>query len=245
MRRIPLVSFIVLLLAAPPVRAAEPDLAARAKAALAQTSGTLRVPGLQKPVTVLRDSWGVPHIFAETQDDLFFAQGFVAAQDRLWQMEIWRRAGQGKLAEVLGPEAVDRDRFARLLRYRGDLEAEYTSYAPDAKAILEAFVRGVNAFIESSRDRLPIEFQLAGIRPEPWTPEVCLNRIAAFGMTMNAWMEVLRARLGTDLGWKLADELLPAEPPHPLEGQPRIGLEGIEEKVLTLPQAAGAPLRFE
>src|SRR5262245_24607736 len=116
-----IVSLGFLALAAAP----EPNLAARAKAVLAQTSGTLRIPGLRKPVTVLRDPWGVPHIFAETQDDLFFAQGFVAAQDRLWQMEIWRRTGEGRLAELLGPEAVDRDRFARLLRYRGDLETEY------------------------------------------------------------------------------------------------------------------------
>jgi penicillin amidase len=246
MRRALLVLLLALFLAVPPAPAAEPGLADRARAALPQTSGTLQVPGLQKPVTVLRDLWGIPHIFAETRDDLFFAQGFVAAQDRLWQMEIWRRTGEGRLAEVLGPEAVDRDRFARLLRYRGDLDAEYASYASDAKPILEAFVRGINAYIESNRDRLPVEFQLAGFRPEPWTPEVCLNRMAALGMTMNATMEVFRAKLGTELGWKLADELVPAVPPRPLEKQPRIGLEGIgDEGVLKLFTAAGAPLRFQ
>ncbi|HEV8582248.1 MAG TPA: penicillin acylase family protein [Thermoanaerobaculia bacterium] len=244
-RRPHLLLLVLLCLLAQPAAPDEPDLAARAKAVLAQTSGTLRLPGLQRPVTVLRDPWGVAHIFAETQDDLFFAQGFVAAQDRLWQMEIWRRTGEGRLAEVLGPEAVDRDRFARLLRYRGDLDAEYRSYAPDAKPILEAFVRGINAFIESSRDRLPIEFQLSGIRPEPWTPEACLSRMAAFGMTGNALREVTRARLGSVLGWKLADELVPSDPPVSLESQPRIGLEGIDEKLLTLPLAALAPLSFQ
>ncbi|HTG36600.1 MAG TPA: penicillin acylase family protein [Thermoanaerobaculia bacterium] len=223
----------------------QPTLPARAKAALAQTSGTLRVPGLARPVTVLRDRWGVPHIYAETQDDLFFAQGFVAAQDRLWQMEIWRRTGEGRLAEVLGPEAVERDRFARLLRYRGDLDAEYQSYAPDARGIIEAFVRGVNAFIASSSDRPPIEFELAGFRPEPWTPEVCLTRMAGFGMTGNASMEVLRAKLGAALGWQLADEVIPTAPPRPLESQPRIGLEGIDDKLLALPNAAFAPLLFK
>src|SRR5215208_4837659 len=116
--------FLIVAFLVRPAGAGAPDLAAQAKAVLAQTSGTISVPGLSRPVTVLRDPWGVPHIYAETQDDLFFAQGFVAAQDRLWQMELWRRAGEGKLAEILGPEAVDRDRFARLLRYRGDLKAE-------------------------------------------------------------------------------------------------------------------------
>jgi len=240
-RLLPLIALAVGLISAAPV----PDLATRTRAVLAKTSGTIQIPGLRHPVTVLRDRWGVPHIFAETQDDLFLAQGFVAAQDRLWQLEIWRRTGEGRLAEIAGPEAVERDRFARLLRYRGDLAAEYASYAPDAKRILEAFVRGVNAAIAASRDRLPIEFQLAGVRPEPWTPEVCLNRLAAFGMTINSSQEVLRAKLGTDLGWQLADELMPAEPRRPLQAQPHAGLEGVDEKILSLPRSTNVPLHFQ
>lgn len=240
-RLLPLIALAVGLISAAPA----PDLATRTRAVLAKTSGTIQIPGLRHPVTVLRDRWGVPHIFAETQDDLFLAQGFVAAQDRLWQLEIWRRTGEGRLAEIAGPEAVERDRFARLLRYRGDLAAEYASYAPDAKRILEAFVRGVNAAIAASRDRLPIEFQLAGVRPEPWTPEVCLNRLAAFGMTINSSQEVLRAKLGTDLGWQLADELMPAEPPRPLQAQPHAGLEGVDEKILSLPRSTNVPLHFQ
>src|SRR5215475_9478472 len=114
--------FLTLLLQSPLQAAPPADLAAEARAALAQISGTLRLHGLSRPVTVLRDRWGIPHIYAESQDDLFFAQGFVAAQDRLWQMDLWRRAGEVKLAEVLGPRAVERDRFARLIRYRGDLK---------------------------------------------------------------------------------------------------------------------------
>ena len=106
------------------------DLAKQARAALAQTSGRIELAGLAKPVEVLRDLWGVAHIYAQTVEDLFFAQGFVAAQDRLWQMEIWRRTGEGKLAEILGPSAAERDKFARLMRYRGDMEAEWKSYAP-------------------------------------------------------------------------------------------------------------------
>ena len=109
------------------------SLEERARAALAQTEGRVQVPGLQKPVEVLRDTWGVPHIYAQTVDDLFFAQGFVAAQDRLFQIEIWRRTGAGELAEIFGPTYVERDRFARLVRYRGDMAAEWASYSPDAK----------------------------------------------------------------------------------------------------------------
>ena len=90
-RLLPLLALAVCLISAAPA----PDLATHARAVLAQTSGTIHIPGLRRPVTVLRDRWGVPHIFAETQDDLFLAQGFVAAQDRLWQLEIWRRAGEG------------------------------------------------------------------------------------------------------------------------------------------------------
>ncbi|HKV12142.1 MAG TPA: penicillin acylase family protein [Thermoanaerobaculia bacterium] len=236
--------FLVFALLVRPTEAGVPDLAARARAVLAETSGTVSVPGLSRPVTVLRDPWGVPHIYAETQDDLFFAQGFVAAQDRLWQMELWRRVGEGRLAEILGPDAVERDRFARLLRYRGDLKAEYESYAPDAKSILEAFVRGVNFAIEQSRDRLPIEFQLAGIRPEPWTPEVCLSRMAAWEVTGNAGLEVMRARLGRDVGYGMLDELIETEPFRPLAREPRIDLEGFDEKVFSLPMAAGAPIHF-
>lgn len=245
------VLFLVLLLQDPVPLPARPDpaaqLASRARAAVAQTSGRIRLPGLEKPVTVLRDPWGIPHIYAETQDDLFFAQGFVAAQDRLWQMELWRRAGEGRLAEILGPGAVDRDRFARLLRYRGNMEAEYASYAPDAKPILEAFVRGINAFIafsEASHDRLPIEFQLTGIRPEPWTPEVCLNRVAAFGMTGNAMREVARAELAREMGTAFVDALLPAEPFRALQVPTGLDLAAVDAKVLALIQAAGAPLSF-
>jgi len=95
----------------------------RVNASPAPLSGTLKTTGLQEPVEVLRDHWGVAHIYARNQHDLFFAQGFVAARDRLFQMELWKRSGQGRLAEILGPSALFRDINARLLRYRGDMNA--------------------------------------------------------------------------------------------------------------------------
>src|SRR5215467_12958821 len=106
---------------AAPSRARTPADTLRDEAAkrLAKIDGTIDVPGLDSAVEVRRDRWGVPHIYARTQHDVFFAQGFVAAQDRLWQMDMWRRTAEGRLAEVLGASAVERDRLARLFRYRG------------------------------------------------------------------------------------------------------------------------------
>jgi penicillin amidase len=129
------------------------------------------VPGLQEPVEVLRDCWGIPHIYAHNADDLFFAQGFVAAQDRLFQIDLWRRLGVGETAEVLGKKGLEADRFARLLKYRGDPNAEWDAYAADAHQIAIAFTRGINAYIDSIGNRLPIEFQLLGVRPKKWQPE--------------------------------------------------------------------------
>ena len=154
---------------------------------VALTSGELHVPGLKQPVRVLRDRWGVAHIYAGNQHDLFFAQGVVAAQDRLFQMELWKRAGEGRLSEILGPRALKRDINARALKYRGDLRKEYESYSPDTLAILTAFTDGINAYIATLEapggSGLPIEFTLAGFRPDSWHPQDCLNRMAAYSMT--------------------------------------------------------------
>src|SRR5689334_10424146 len=141
------------------------SLRTRAQAAVSVVQGTFKVTGLERPVNVLRDRWGVAHIYAQDQHDLFFAQGYVAAQDRLFQMELWKRSGQGRLAEVLGPSALQRDINARALQYRGDMEKEYLSYSPDTKAILTAFTDGINAYIAALKtpgsSGLPVEFQLA------------------------------------------------------------------------------------
>ena len=128
--------------AAPP--AAPPPL-------VAQVSGTIEIDGLGAPVRVVRDRWGVPHLYAQSAPDLFVAQGFVKAQDRLFQMDLWRRSAQGRLAEVLGPNFIERDAMTRRVQYRGDLDAEWASYGPDARAIATAFVRGVNAWVALAR----------------------------------------------------------------------------------------------
>ncbi len=167
--------------------------------------GNFASPRAAQSVTIRRDRWGVPHIYAQNQHDLFFAQGFVAAQDRLFQMEMWKRAGQGRLAEVLGAASFHATSMRACLRYRGDMRAEYESYSPDTRDILEAFTAGINAYITSllgaeDPGGLPIEFQLAGFNPTPWRPEDCLNRMAAFSMTNNAFAELLHAQLLAAIG---------------------------------------------
>ena len=154
-----------------------------ARGVLATIDGELPVPGLKEPVDVIRDEWGVPHIYAQNDDDLFFAQGYVMAQDRLWQMEMWRRWREGRLAEIFGPEALDYDRRTRLMMFRGPWdETEWTSYHPDAHRLFTAHASGVNAFVEQNRDNLPVEFQLTGVEPEPWTAETAVLRWAALGV---------------------------------------------------------------
>ena len=205
------------------------DLKAKAQAALSIMDGTLKAGGLQEPVNVLRDRWGVAHIYARNQHDLFFAQGFVAAQDRLFQMELWKRSGQGRLAEILGPSALPRDINARLLSYHGDMKSEYESYSPDTKEILEAFTAGINAYIAGrvapGGQGLPLEFQIAGFQPEPWNPTDCLNRMAAFSMTGNAFAELVHAQAANAVGADAASLLFDFDPPVKLDPAPGIGSE--------------------
>jgi penicillin amidase len=225
-----LLGVLLLALGATPVRSQA--LLDSARARLPRLSGRVAVVGLDSAVEVRRDRWGVPHIYARTVSDLFFAQGYVAAQDRLWQMEMWRRQGEGRLAEVLGPGFVERDRFARLLKYRGDPRAEWTSYAPDTRDIVRAFVRGVNAYVRDVRSRPPIEFTLLGFQPEPWADEVPLQRLAALAMTGNALSEVDRARLVTVLGRERAEALFPLEPRRALDPAPGVDLATISSASL-------------
>lgn len=147
----------------------------------------VQVPGLQQPVEILKDRWGISHIYAETEHDLFFAQGYSAARDRLFQFEIWRAQATGTTAEMLGPRMVDRDHGTRLFQFRGDLDRELSHYHPRGAAIINAFVDGVNAYIDEALakpDALPLPFRILGIelglraaglqaRPDPAPPCQC------------------------------------------------------------------------
>jgi len=135
---------------------------------------TLHLPGLPAEAEIILDRWGIPHIRAATQEAAFFAQGFNAARDRLWQMDLWRKRGLGLLAGDLGAAYVERDVAARLLVYRGDMAAEWAEYGPNAEAWTTAFTAGINAYVDlvaREPGRLPLEFRLLGTQPAHWAPE--------------------------------------------------------------------------
>ena len=153
------------------------------------------VPGLVAPAQILVDPWGVPHLYAASADDLYFVQGFNAARDRLFQIDLWRRRGLGRLAGVFGANFVEQDRAARLFLYRGDMAREWRSYGPGAQRIAARFVAGLNAYIDLvGRDpsKLPFEFGYFGYAPEKWQPEDVV-RIRSHGLTRNLGSEVARA----------------------------------------------------
>ena len=184
---------------------------------LPQTTGELTLAGIERPISILRDPWGVPHIYAKSTRDLFFAQGFTHAQDRLWQMELRRRISAGRLAELFGHSALRRDIFSRTLGLQRGLAEEWETYDEEIRAIISAYVEGVNAFITDHRDRLPLEFQLAGFEPEPWTHLDVLTRAVAYNQG-GVWpRKILRARLVARFGPERARQLMPTDPDVPLE----------------------------
>ena len=180
-RDLPTVLAAIVLLAGAPSAAstqvAPAALPATADAALSST--TIALPGLNAPVEIIRDRWGINHIYAENEYDLFFAQGYAAARDRLFQFEVWRAQATGTVAEMLGESELERDIGFRLFRYRGDMTVEMNHYHDRGDRIIPAYVDGVNAYIaetEADPSLLPVEFELLGIRPKRWTPEVVISR---------------------------------------------------------------------
>jgi penicillin amidase len=167
------------------VGAEQPGAAAR------ESTTTLAVAGLAEPVEIRRDRWGINHIYAANEQDLFFAQGYAAAKDRLFQFELWRRQATGTVAEILGRRELERDRGTRLHMFRGNLDAELAHYHPNGKRIIESFVSGINAYVaetERTPSLLPLEFRMLGITPGRWTPAVVISRHQ--GLAGNVGQEV-------------------------------------------------------
>lgn len=214
----------------------------------AQRPAALDVPGLQQAVEVLRDRWGINHIYAKTEHDLFFAQGYLAAKDRTFQFELWRRQATGTLAELLGEREVQRDIGVRLFRYRGDMNAELSRYHPRGVAIVGAFVDGVNAFVAATRadtTLIPLELRMLGARPQPWTADVVISRHA--GLLGNVTEELANGRFVARHGAALLKKLNWF---HPGPGDPVVTLDSaIDAGALSAPildvfNAFRGPVRF-
>ncbi|ADR37525.1 peptidase S45 penicillin amidase [Oceanithermus profundus DSM 14977] len=165
-------------------------------ATLPQTNGRLVTPGLSAPVEILRDANGIVHVKAANEHDLFFGQAVAHAQERLWQMEFQRRIGAGRLAEVLGEAAVPTDKFLRTLGVYRAAEQAYENLPDDLKAIVDAYVDGVNAYL-ATNPPLPLEFKLLGFEPEPWTPADVLvwQKMMSYDLSGNYEEELQRYRL--------------------------------------------------
>lgn len=163
------------------------------------------LPNLRLPVEILIDRWGVPHIYAKNEADLFFAQGFYVARLRLFQIDLWRRRGLGQLAEVFGPAYIEQDEAARLFLYRGDMKDEWAAYSPDSKNMFRRFVSGINAYIEWINEhpqQTPFEFKLLHYKPAHWSTDDAI-RIRSHGYLYNLTSEVARAKVAclSDLKW--------------------------------------------
>ena len=176
---------------------------------LPQLDGSVVVPGLHSEVSVDRDNWGVPHIRAASLGDLAEAQGYVLAQDRLWQMDLLRRAARGQLSEVLGPATLKIDEDFRVLNFSRAAERDYAMTSPEVRSVLEAYAKGVNLYIRQHRNRLPIEFTLLNYKPRPWQPSDSLV-IACYmyrTLTDTRAEEMGRAIVTAKVGAELAKDL--------------------------------------
>lgn len=206
----------------------------------------IQADGLDAPVEILRDRWGVSHIYAQSEHDLFFAQGYNVARDRLFQLEIWRRQATGTMAEILGPRMVPRDTGARLLRFRGDMGEEMAHYHPRGREIISAFVQGINAYIGEVRrnpGKLPPEFHYLNIEPGLWIPEVVVSRHN--GLFRNLTRELSYARALEILGPDELRGLGNFEPGQPVLRMPEgIVPSEIPREVFSLYRAHRSPVRF-
>lgn len=182
---------------------------------LPQTSGSVDVSGISAPVTITRDSDGVPHIRGQSEADALFGLGYAHAQDRLWQLEMQRRIGNGRLSEIFGKDTLDTDKFLRTLGVNRAAASAADALPPDTRALLDAYVGGVNAFIEGHRDTLPVEFTILGIQPELWsaTDVIAWQKMMAWDLGSNWSDEILRAGLEAQIGAEATAQIMPGSGP--------------------------------
>lgn len=198
----------------------------QAKKALPNYNENLTLDGLTNPVEIIRDQWAIPHVYAQNQQDLFFAQGYLHAQDRLWQMELTRRVVAGRLCEVVGKDALDVDRLSRAFGFKRLGEQDATRLKDhELFGHLSAYIKGINAFIETMQQP-PVEFKLLKIKPEKWTAADCFGmaRLLALQMSQGWLHEIERMGLADKFGLEKAQELFPDYP----AGNPAALKYGIE-----------------
>ncbi len=212
----------------------------------AQGDTALQIAGLTQPVEILRDRWGINHIYAQNEADLFFAQGYAAARDRLFQFEVWRRQATGTVSEILGRREVERDRGARLHQFRGDLDDELGRYHPRGKSIVESYVRGVNAYIAETERQpalLPVEFRMLGIKPGRWTAAVVISRHQALASNVSEEVRTLRAIKASSLDQ--VRDLMNFQGGNPrFELDPAIDLKTFPDDVLAIYSAFRGSVQF-
>ena len=207
---------------------------------------SIAVKGLQAVVDIRIDRWGVSHIYAENSHDAFFGQGWNAARDRLWQIDLWRRSGLGELAAVLGSSYALQDRAARLFVYRGDMQREWAAYGPQAKANTEAFVAGINAYVASVRrdsTLMPQEFTLAGYQPAFWNADDVV-RVRNHGLGGGAELEAVRAQMACKAGLSVASMLIKIAPSWTPVIPQGLNLCSIPANVLAQYELAQKPVSF-
>lgn len=215
-------------------------------AAAAAPRTVLTAAGLDRPVEVVTDRWGVPHIYAGSAADAYLAQGFSAAADRLFQLDLGRRRGLGTLAEVLGPAYAEQDRAARLFLYRGDMAAEWAAYGPEGRTAATRFAAGINAYldwVERTPSALPPEFALLGYRPARWSPEDVV-RIRTHALTQNLTSEVARAKVACAAGIDADRVRVVLQPAHETKVPSGFDPCSMPADVLDTYRLATAPVRF-
>lgn len=196
---------------------------------LPQKSGTLYCEELQLPVEISTDRYGVPHIYAHNEDDLYFAQGYVHAQERLWQMEFNRRLSSGRLSEIFGKQTLEIDRFCRRLGMHRAAAADIETLPEIDLHMLESYARGINSFIQHNKQKMPVEFTFLHIQPAPWKPvdTVQWGKMQAFSLSGNWETELIRARLVDKLGAQRASQLEAGyDTEHPLIVPPGTTYQG-------------------
>ncbi len=212
----------------------------------APAEGTLAVSGLSQPVEIIKDRWGISHIYAKDEEDLFFAQGYNAARDRLFQLEMWRRQATGTVAEILGKKELKRDIGNRLFMFRGDLTEELNWYHPHGAAIISAFVKGINAYIDETENNpalLTQEFRMLGIKPGKWTSAIVISRFN--GLSGNLDDEMNTALAVRAIGADRVKSLESYQPGDPdLKIDPAIDASLLDKNILELYDAYRKQLTF-